>query len=117
MFDGADTNGSTDQRKPSATPQQALFTLNDEFVHEQAGRLADRLAAEATDPAARVERAFRLAFGRPPATDEVEGGARVPREDRRAAEGRECRRRQRSRAAWASYLRVLLGSNEFVFVD
>jgi Protein of unknown function (DUF1553)/Protein of unknown function (DUF1549)/Planctomycete cytochrome C len=117
VFDGADTNASTDQRKPSATPQQALFTLNDQFVHEQAGRLADRLAAEAGDPSARVDRAFRLAFARPPSEAEAKEArdyiARIdgPLKAAGIADGK------RSRAAWSSYLRVLLGSNEFVFVD
>ena len=48
--------------------------LNDPFVHEQAGRLADRLAGEADEPAARIERAFLLAFGRPPTEAEVREG-------------------------------------------
>ena len=116
-FDGADTNASTDLRKPGTTPQQALFVLNDEFVHEQAGRLADRLAAEADGPAARIARAYLLAFGRPPTEAEVrEGLEYLDRIDGplRAAGIADA---GRPRAAWASYLRVVLGSNEFVFVD
>ena len=45
--------------------------MNDQFIHEQAGRLADRLKSEAGDPSARVDRAFRLAFGRPASESEV----------------------------------------------
>jgi hypothetical protein len=117
VFDGADTNASTERRKTSTTPQQALFILNDEFVHEQAGRLADRLELEAADSASRVDRAFRLAFGRGASCDEKqEAIAYLARVDEAlGAAGLSDARRPR--AAWESYLRVILGSNEFVFVD
>ncbi|WP_169974473.1 PSD1 and planctomycete cytochrome C domain-containing protein [Tautonia rosea] len=117
VFDGADTNASTDLRKISTTPQQALFVLNDEFVHEQARRLADRLAAEETGPAARVDRVFRLAFGRPASEDEVSEAMEYLAQVGVALEKAGISEGERPRAAWASYLRVILGSNEFVFVD
>ena len=68
-FDGADTNASTGQRKPGTTPQQALFMLNSEFAHEQAGRLADRLASEADEPG-RPDRPGLPPGVRPPADRE-----------------------------------------------
>ena len=67
--------------------------LNDEFVHEQAGRLADRLAAEADEPAARIERAFLLAFGRPPTEEEVREGLEYLDRIDGPAPGRRGRRR------------------------
>ena len=103
--------------RPLTTALQALFLLNDPFAHRQADRLAARLEAEAADDAARVDRAYRLAFGRPATGDEVSvareylaacraklGDAGVPAE-------------RQAHAAWASYARVLLSSNEFLFVD
>jgi hypothetical protein len=116
-FDGADTNAPTARRTTSTTPQQALFALNNEFVHEHSTRLAARLATEAATPSERIERAIHLAFGRPPGEEEVrEGLDYLDRIDAplRAAGVPDA---ERSRTAWASYLRVVLGSNEFVFVD
>src|SRR5262249_39314514 len=69
-FDGPDTNASTAVRTTSTTPLQALFLMNDPFVHEQARRSAARLLAERPDDAARVGRAFLLALGRPPTAEE-----------------------------------------------
>jgi hypothetical protein len=108
LFDGADPNSSTAQRGVTTVPTQALFFLNNPFVHEQAGRLAERLLAESGDEARRVERAYRLALGRPPTEDE-----------RRAASDylREATAAQQARQAWAGFARVLFGSNEFIYVD
>src|SRR5262249_24208516 len=51
LFDGPDTNASTAVRTTSTTPLQALYLINDPFIHEQAERFAARLAAECPDPA------------------------------------------------------------------
>jgi hypothetical protein len=91
--------------------------LNDPLVHEQASEFAERLARWARDPRERIERAFLLAFGRPPRSDEIAEGLRyldqVQAPFRAAGEPDD----EQSAAAWSSYLRVLLSSNEFVFVD
>ena len=67
LFDGPDPNASTgraERRRPCRS--QALFLMNDPFVHEQAERFAGRLlAASATDDAGGSSLAYRLAFGRP----------------------------------------------------
>ncbi len=59
-------------RQHSAVVTQSLALLNDDFVIEQAGYLADRSAAEAPDrtPFARIRTAWRIALGRFP--DETE---------------------------------------------
>ena len=67
VFDGADTGAATGTRVISTTPLQALYFLNDPFVHEQAAGIAARLKAlPASD---RVDAAYRMLFGRP-ATDQ-----------------------------------------------
>jgi hypothetical protein len=91
--------------------------MNDPFVHEQARHFAARLIDADPSAAARIRLAYRLALARPPTADEVRSGeayllsadaaftaAGVP-----AAEG--------PPAAWASYARVLMSSNEFIFID
>ena len=45
IFDGPDTNASTDLRPRSTVPLQALYLRNNPFVHEQAAGFADRLIA------------------------------------------------------------------------
>ena len=56
---------------PSTTvPQQALFLMNSPFVAEQARDLARRVAGESAsdDADARIDRLYRLLFGRRPAS-------------------------------------------------
>jgi Protein of unknown function (DUF1553)/Protein of unknown function (DUF1549)/Planctomycete cytochrome C len=114
-FDGADTNAVTGQRRTDTPPQQALFMLNSEFAHKQAGAFAERLAKEVKDPAERVRRAHLLALGRPATQDEVEEAMAFVAELERPL--KEAGAKDAEQQAWASYLRVLLSSNEFVFVE
>ena len=75
LFDGADTNASTPCRLPTTVPTQALFLMNDPFVHEQAGAFAARLLTAAGDEPARVRLAYAMALSRPPSpTEEQEVG-------------------------------------------
>ncbi len=57
IFDGPDTNISTDLRARSTVPLQALYLRNNPFVHEQAGGFADRLISCSRDDKERFIRA------------------------------------------------------------
>jgi hypothetical protein len=114
-FNGADTNACTGQRGSDTPPQQALFMLNSEFAHKQAKLLAERVMKEGGSTEQRLNKAYVMAFGRPPRGDEVEeakeylSGVESPLKAANVGE--------REKAAWASYLRVVMSSSEFVFVD
>ena len=114
-FNGADTNACTGQRGSDAAPQQALFMLNSDLAHKQAKALAERLATDGGETKARLNREFQLAFGRPPTDDEIREAAEFLGSVQRPLESAGVG--DREKAAWASYLRVMLGSSEFVFVD
>ena len=77
IFDGPDTNTSTDVRPRSTVPLQALFLMNNPFVQEQAARAGpesrDRNRPTATG---RLERAWELAWCRPPSPPEHEQAGR-----------------------------------------
>ena len=111
IFDGADPSTSTPARPISTTPLQALYLLNDKLVHDQAGHVAVRLAAEAPTDRARITRAYELLFARPPAGDEL-AGAEVFLAKARAQIGVEG-----DAEAWRAYVRVLFRLNEFVYLD
>jgi hypothetical protein len=117
LFDGADPNSSTAQRGVTTVPTQALFFLNNPFVHEQAGRFADRLLAGPGDDGRRVERAYRLALGRAPTDEERRAAADYLRDAAEALGTGGVPAAQRPRQAWAGFARVLFGSNEFIYVD
>ena len=71
LFDGPDTNASTATRVSTTTPLQALFLMNDPFVHEQARQFAARIRTEGKTDEARIERAFVRLFARPPSAEET----------------------------------------------
>jgi hypothetical protein len=71
-FDQPDTLTSCPVRPVSTFAPQALILLNGPFTQEKSRTFAARLLREAgAEPAAQVERAYRLALGRPPRPDEL----------------------------------------------
>ncbi len=117
IFDGADTNAAIGQRVPSTTPLQALFMMNDPFVHKQADLFAVRVGMAYADDTKRIEYAYRLAFGRKPTAAESNKGLAYLRDIRADLTAIKLPDEEQTRAALASYLRVLLSSSEFIFVD
>jgi hypothetical protein len=110
LFDYPDPNVHADHRTETTTPLQKLFVLNSPFMVAEAANLAQRLQRETptTDDQAdrrRIERAYRLLYGRPATEQEVRLGlAFLTQGDDRAA-------------LWQQYAQVLLAANEMLFVD
>jgi hypothetical protein len=117
LFDGPDTNASTAFRVTSTTPLQALYLMNDPFVHAQAKKFAERLLAERTDDAGRLERAFLLLYGRPPRDDERDATADYLAKISETLKTAGAASGELPTKAWESLARALLLSNEFVYVD
>jgi len=117
LFDGADPNAPTGERPINTTPIQALFMMNAPFAHEQADRLAVRVGMAFNEEPKRIDYAFQLAFGRHPASEEIRFGQDYLRQCAEALKETALPFDQQPRAALASYMRVLLSSNEFMYVD
>ena len=115
LFDGADPNATTADRLVTTVPTQALFFLNDPFVHAKAIKWAKRLQLLGLDENGRIELAWRESMGRIP----------VEAEKRDAVEFINAYRSELKAngvpdievAAFAAYLRTIFGSNEFLYVD
>jgi hypothetical protein len=112
LFDGADPSSSTGQRYTTTVPTQALYFLNDPFVHARSSALAGRLLP--LSEGARLDRACRLLYGRPPEEREQELARRFLADYAAQAGGSPAEKEQR---AWAAWLRVMLAGNEFIHVD
>jgi hypothetical protein len=117
IFDGADTNATTATRSPSTTPVQALFLMNDKLAHEAADKLAIRVGLAFGADAERVEYAYRLCFGRRAEAEEVSMGVQYLQSCREQLNSANVPWDQQGRAALGSYMRVLMSSNEFLYVD
>ena len=113
LFDGADPNSSTATREPSTTPLQSLFMMNDKFAHEQAAKFAARVQQGEPDEARQIERAFLALYARPPQPDELAMATNYLANFRAKLTAKKLPADQ----AWASLGRVLLGANEFLYLD
>ena len=83
---------------------QALYMMNNEFIAQQAERWARRIVAELNDPAARIQRMYAEAFGRPPEAAEVA-----------EALGLVSKLGEPSKA-WANLAHMLMNTTEFVYI-
>ena len=70
-FDHPDMNVTAGARHVSTVPTQALTLLNNPFVLGQAARFAARIKAAASEPAAQVNAAYRIALARDATPQEV----------------------------------------------
>ncbi len=117
LFDEPDTNTTTEKRTSSTVPLQALFLMNSPAVRAEAEAFARRLLSSSPDAYCRIRLAHELAYARPPRPGETDRAlaylARYAEELARL--GVPAPRRELE--AWTSYARVILCSNEFVYVD
>lgn len=99
-FDCPDAGQSTGRRRESTTPIQALNLFNSRFVADQSEAFAARVRSEVGDDRRQqIRRAYQLALSRPPGPDELSDAEPIV-----------------SDHGLATLCRVLVNSNEFVFI-
>jgi hypothetical protein len=109
LFDFPDANITSERRTETTVPQQQLFVLNSPFFIGQARALAARVGVEERDDAARVRRAYSLAYGRPVTDAELALALRY-------LGGKDDAERN-ALTRWERYTQALLAANEFLYVD
>lgn len=112
LFDFPDANITSERRNETTVPQQQLFVINSPFVIDMSKALAARVHKDASTDAARVQRAFQLAYGRAAAAEEV----RVSLEFL-AGQDDPMEQPMNRLTRWERLAQVLLGSNEFMYID
>ncbi len=117
LFDAPDANQPTDARTSATVPQQALYFMNNPFVHEQAMRLADRLLDKPGSDTARLQEAYLMMYARHPLRAEERQAEDYLKRYATQAKREGVSAEAASRRAWNSYARVLLTANEFVYLD
>ena len=73
LFDYPSPSQTAEKRFSTNVPLQRLFFMNSEFMQQQAERLAERVGGEPTEEA-RIQKAYRLIFGRPATAEEMQAG-------------------------------------------
>jgi hypothetical protein len=117
IFDGADPSASTAYRITSTTPLQALYLLNDPFVHEQSQAFAARIAKAGRNDEARLMFAYQAALGRPADQDELDQGLAFLTKARETLVESGKPGEQVAAEAWQALVRTLFRLNEFVYLD
>jgi hypothetical protein len=117
LFDGPDPNASTAKRSVTTVPTQALFFMNDPFVHEQAQGFARRLLAARGDEGDRIRLAFRMAMAREPLDPEIEKSKDFLARYRRQLGADGVPTEDHDRLSWSAFARTLFARNEFVFIE
>ena len=112
LFDFGDAVTSLGRRPVTNVAPQALFMMNSDFVENRAGNLADQLL-EASDwsESDRVRQAYLSILTREPDSAELDGAMSYLGGFSSRFEG------ATSQEAWQSYCRILLASNNFIYVD
>jgi hypothetical protein len=113
LFDGADPNASTPNRQTTTVPTQALYFLNDSFFHSQAEKVAGRVLSK--PEAERLNELFRLLLQREPTKRDREFAMGFLEQYQKGLSDRAPT--DRAKLAWAALTRILLASNEFLFVE
>jgi hypothetical protein len=132
IFDGADPSASTPVRVASTTPLQALYLLNDSFVHEQAAGFARRVLRAAQEDSERLKQAYLLALARLPDEFEMEHAREFLAKIRSVLGSAGCCADSVSEAgsstgtdgsadpeteSWSALCRTLIRLNEFAYLD
>ena len=117
LFNGPDTSVTTAARDSSTVALQALYLLNNPFVHDQSRRFAGLLIAAEPDPSAQMSLAYIRAFGREPTGAERSRAAEFLARYERSLQAEGVPHDRRAGEAWAGLARALLASNEFLHVD
>ena len=115
-FDFANPSTIQGRRQTTTVAPQALFMMNSELMDQASRSLADRIVRENERDVDRLRAAYRLVHLRPPDGDESERAMDfLKRYEQavRAAGGESAKRRP---SGWQALCRVLLSSNEFVYV-
>lgn len=115
LFDGADPNASTPRRVPATNPIQSLYLMNAELVHASSAGLAARLRDQPLPEAA--DTAHRYLLGRPATSSEAVRAREYLTQAQLALGRAGVAEEQHREQALASYIRALLASNEFLYVD
>jgi hypothetical protein len=118
-FDKPDALQSCGRRDNTTVAPQSLAILNDPFVRERAGELAERLTREAGgDDTKFVTRAFLLCFARRPSETELRAATEFLASQRNQRTARDPKKSAAARReALTDFCQALFGLNEFLYVD
>ncbi len=117
-FDFADPSVLSGKRINTTVAPQALFMMNGKVVNDQMRAWSKHLLAEAelTDPQ-RIEKAYQRALSRAASEQEIKQSLAYIGQYASAVEAKGKPAEEGRQRAWESFCRVLIASNEFMYVE
>jgi hypothetical protein len=113
LFDFGDATTMTGKRQLTNVATQALFWLNSQFLTEGSTRVANALlASSAKDNAERLANAYWLILNRKADKAEIDAGLKYIADFKLKFTGDKAEPK-----AWQSLCRILMASNDFLYVD
>ncbi|QDV49726.1 DUF1553 domain-containing protein [Gimesia fumaroli] len=117
-FDFADPSVLSGDRTHTTVAPQALFMMNSDFVMQNTMDLAEQIMHETQlDQRARVNRIYEKIFSRPATAMETSRALDYIKIYRQELKSLEMPEEEKEQRTWQSLCRVLISSNEFLFVD
>ena len=118
LFDAPDSLQGIGQRSVTTIAPQALWMLNNAVVKSYAQGFASKLSAECKEsPANAVQKAYRIALGRPATDEEQADTAAFLAKQTRIVPGGRQNAVEAEDAALTDVCQALLSLNEFIFVE
>ncbi len=116
LFDGADPNVSTARREMTIVPTQALYLMNNPFIHEASRKITQSLV-QIDSPAIEIDRLYWKCLGRGASEDEIERAIQFLARYEAAQANVESTSVSIRSSSWAALVRTLITRNEFLFVE
>jgi uncharacterized protein DUF1553/uncharacterized protein DUF1549/cytochrome c len=113
LFDGPDTNTTTDVRTSATVATQALYLLNSPEMAVIADSFCERLLAGSSDDRQRIAQAFEICYCRAATSEDLNRCQLYLAQARTVLAGSA----DSERLSWLSLSRSLLVSNAFFYVD
>ncbi|MBC8353543.1 MAG: DUF1553 domain-containing protein [Planctomycetes bacterium] len=117
-FDFAEPSVPAGKRQSTTVAPQALFMMNSKIVADATRAMAEKLLEnENADNVARIETAYRIAYGRTPEKIEVQRALSFVEAYAESLIAKETSPDEARIKAWQSLCRVILSANEFIYVE
>jgi hypothetical protein len=116
LLDYPDAAVTTGDRATTTVAPQALLMLNSGLIQQTSTALAQRVVAERSTDAERIERLFQLAHSRPATKEEQVAGQQFLQSAHALLTQPETDESKRKQFAWQAYCQTILAANEFIYM-
>jgi hypothetical protein len=117
-FDFADPSVLSGNRVHTTVAPQALFMMNSDFIMQQTSDFAEQVLHEThLDRAGKVKLVYERVYSRPASELEVSRALDYLDQYRQELEPLKMKPEEQEQRTWQSLCRVLISSNEFLFVE